>query len=394
MSSEPLSYHVKIRDFFKGQPGIWSFFSAARQREEQLTHFKTDLLKNTYQFHPQSDPILYEKIHMALEKLGLNGLAVTAYQALTNDPELNASIVCLPGEAHMVLSGGVLQILDEKELLALAAHELAHVKLNALLEGELETADRIIMSIANSPDSSAAQYETARLFRLYTEIYCDREAYSVLGDATPVITMLLKMATGLSVVHAESYIRQAEEIFSGGDRVRSASLTHPENFIRTRALAAGSGAEADMVIAQMIEGVKDLDRLDVLAQATLSSLTEKLLHYYLSPGWFRTAPVMSLASQYFPKFTPGQGEIEGLKTYLADAHESIREYFAYVLLDFALTDPDLEDVPSGYALQVAEACGISDVFEPVLKKELSYSDKQWERERKQMRSAYESQKED
>src|SRR6187402_1937284 len=163
MSSEPLSYHVKIRDFFKGQPGIWSFFSATRQREEQLINFKTDLLKNTYQFHPESDPVLYEKIHMALEKLELNGLPVTVYQALTNDPELNASIVCLPGGAHMVLSGGVLQILDEKELLALVAHELAHVKLNALLEGELETADRIIMAIANSPDSSAAQYETARL---------------------------------------------------------------------------------------------------------------------------------------------------------------------------------------------------------------------------------------
>ena len=402
MSSEPLPYHVKIRDFFKGQPGIWSFYSATRQRDEQLTNFKTDLLKNTYQFHPESDPVLYEKIHIAREKLGLNALPVTAYQALTNDPELNASIVCLSGEAHMVLSGGVLQILDEKELLALAAHELAHVKLNALLEGELETADRIIMAIANSPDSSAAQYETARLFRLYTEIYCDREAYSVLGDATPVITMLLKMATGLSVVHAESYIRQAEEIFSGGGKVQSGSLTHPENFIRARALAAGSGPDADAIIAQMIEGDKELDRLDVMAQQELSSLTEELLYYYLRPEWFRTAPVVSLASQYFSTFkpgvtsrqggmaAPGEAETGRLKTYLDKAHESIREYFAYVLLDFALADPELEDVPAGYALQVAESCGISDVFEAVIKKELAYSDKQWEREREQMRSAFAS----
>ena len=227
MLSEPLPYHVKIRDYFKGQSGIWSFFAAAPKREEQLTAFKTELLKNTYQFTASSDPLLYEKIHAAREKLGLNGLEVSAYQAITHEPELNASIVCLASEAHIVFSGGLLQLLDETELLALIAHELAHVKFNSLLDGDLEISDRIIMAIANSPDSDAARYETARLFRLYTEIYCDRAAYGVVGDPTPVITMLLKMATGLSVVHADSYIRQAEAIFAGGPRVQSASLTHP-----------------------------------------------------------------------------------------------------------------------------------------------------------------------
>jgi len=404
MLSEPLPYHVKIRDYFKRQSGIWSFFSAARQREEQLAVFKTELLKNTYQFHSDSDPLLYKKIHIACEKLGLSGLPVTAYQAV-HEPEPNASIACLPNEAHIVFSGNLLQLLNEEELLALIAHELGHMKLNALLNGELETSDRIITAIANSPDSQAAHYETARLFRLYTEIYCDREAYGVLGDATPVITMLLKMATGLSVVHAENYIRQAEEIFSSGQPIQSATLTHPENFIRTRALrlwetagvSAGGGAEE--AIRQMIEGIMDLDRLDVLGQKTLSELTEELLAYYLHPEWFRTEPVKSLAAQYFPKFSwekieRSEGGVGGVKTFLDGAHGSIREYFAYVLLDFALADPDLEDVPAGYALQLAETCGLTDVFEAALKKELSYSDKQWERQRQQMTAAYLSLKED
>jgi hypothetical protein len=437
MLSEPLPYHVKIRDYFKGQSGIWSFFAAAPKREEQLTAFKTELLKNTYQFHPGSDPLLYEKIHTAQEKLGLNGVLVTAYQAITHEPELNASIVCLANEAHIVFSGGLLQILDEAELLALIAHELAHVKFNSLLDGELEISDRIIMAIANSPDSEAAQYETARLFRLYTEIYCDRAAYGVLGDPAPVITMLLKMATGLSVVHADSYIRQAETIFAGGPRVQSASLTHPENFIRTRALqlwgqfwpnwpsgnldqsgqtskvcpsdnepSVRSGeAGVDPAITQMIEGVMELDRLDVLAQKNLSGLTEGLLVYYLRPKWFRTAPVVSLAKQYFAdillegedlsKAVGGGiekegGDIEKLKVFLGGAHGSIREYFAYVLLDFALADPDLEDVPSGYALRLAGDLDLLEVFEPVIKKELSYTDKQWERQRQQMIAAYDS----
>jgi len=390
MSSEPLPYHVKIRDYFKRQSGIWSFFSTARQREEQLAAFKTELLKNTYQFQPGSDPLLYEKISITCEKLGLSGLAVTAYQAI-HEPEPNASIVCLPGEAHIVFSGNILQTLGEEELQALIAHELAHMKLNALLNGELETADRIITAIANSPDSQAAHYETARLFRLYTEIYCDREAYGVLGDTTPVITMLLKLATGLSVVHADSYIRQAEEIFSSGQPVQSATLTHPENFIRTRALKIWERGDTEEAIRQMIEGVMDLDRLDVLGQKTLSEHTENLLAYYLRPKWIRTEPVKALAMQYFPKFSwESEGSVEGLKTFLEEAHSSIREYFAYVLLDFALADPDLEDVPTGYALRLAETCGLMEIFETIIKKELSYSDKQWERQRQQMKAAYDS----
>jgi hypothetical protein len=414
MLSEPLPYHVRIRDYFKRQSGVWSFFSAARQKEEQLAAFKTELLKNTYQFHPGNDPLLYEKIHIACEKLGLSGLPVTAYQAI-HEPEPNASIACLPNEAHIVFSGNLLQMLNQEELQALVAHELAHMKLNALLNGELETSDRIIIAIANSPDSQAAHYETARLFRLYTEIYCDREAYGVLGDTKPVITMLLKMATGLDVVHAESYIRQAEEIFSSGQPVQSATLTHPENFIRTRALRlwetagvdagdevtgvrvnpGGAVVDAEAAIRQMIEGMMDLDRLDVLGQKTLSELTEELLAYYLRPEWLRTEPVRSLAMQYFSKFSwEREGNVEVVKAFLDGAHNSIREYFAYVLLDFALADPDLEDVPAGYALEVAEACGLTEIFETAFKKELSYSDKQWERQRQQMTAAYLSLKED
>ncbi len=401
MLSEPLSYHLKIRDYFKRQPGLWSFFSAPRQREEQLASFKADLLKNTYQFQPGSDPLLYEKIHIAREKLGLGDMPVTAYQA-THSPEPNASIVCLPNEAHMVFSGGLMQLLSEDELLALVAHELAHIKLYSLSSGELEVSDRIITAIANSPDSEAAHFETARLFRLYTEIYCDREAYSVLGDAIPVITMLLKIATGLTVVHAESYLRQAEEIFSGPVAVHSASLTHPENFIRSRALRLWQeqAETAASAISQMIEGIPELDRLDLLAQKELSGLTQELLGHYLRPGWFQTPPVVALARQYFPKMvseTSGSVDKEAvqgrLRAFLDGAHSSIRDYFAYVLLDFALADPDLEDVPLGYALGLAGRMGLTDVFEAAVKKELAYSDKQWERQRQEMLTAYNTLKE-
>ncbi|HVU55104.1 MAG TPA: M48 family metalloprotease [Puia sp.] len=381
MLSEPLPYHWKIRDYFKAQSGIWSFFSADRKKEEQLASFKSDLLKNTYQFQPGSDPLLYEKIKSIQERLGLAPLRVTAYQA-AHSSELNASIVCLPGEAHMVFSGAILQLLDEHELSALIAHELAHIKFYSLSNGELETTDRIISVLAGSPDSGASHYETARLFRLYKEIYCDREAYGVLGGAGPVITMLLKIATGLPVVHAESYIQQAEEIFSGDAGVQSASLTHPENFIRTRALHLWQSSQAgdpgvEEAIAQMIEGVMELDRLDVLSQRELMEQTRALLITYLQPEWFRTPVVVALARQYFADLEVGKEA--GQLPDLTDAHPSIREYFAYVLLDLALADPDLEDVPLGHALALAETLGLTSVLESIVKKELTYSDKQWER---------------
>lgn len=371
MLSEPLPYHQKIRDYFKSR--VPSFYSASRNKEEQQSFYKTDLLKNTSPFQPDSNPLLYEKIHIAKEKLGLGHLSVTAYQA-TDSSELNAGIVCLRNEAHLVFTEGLIQLLDEEGLLALITHELAHIKLYALLDGDLEITDRIITVLANSPDCEAAHYETARLFRLYSAIYCDREAYRALGDAGPVITML-----------------------------HSALLTHPENIIRTRALRLWQEQEgrpgeepSETVLTQMIEGARELDRLDVLGQQELKDLTRRLLVHYLRPGWFQTPAVVALAKQYFPT-TQEAGDATGeeveavpekLHSFLAAAHESIREYFAYLLLDFALADPDLEDVPLGYALQLAGAIGLTEVFEPIVKKELTFTDKQWERQRTEKLAAY------
>src|SRR6185503_14838289 len=115
MLSEPLPYHRKIRDYFKEQSGVWSFYSATRKKEEQPT----------YPLQPGSDPLLYEKINIIRERLGL-----------------------LPKEAQMVFSEGILQLLNEQELSAHIAHELAYIKFYALLEGELETTHRTITSPA------------------------------------------------------------------------------------------------------------------------------------------------------------------------------------------------------------------------------------------------------
>jgi len=428
MLPQALPYQLKVRDYFKQQASTWEFFAAAHTREEQLVSFQTELLKNTYQFRRGTDTALYDKIDLVREKLELGALPVTAYQAQNaNDPELNASIVYLHREAHLVFSGPILERLNEAELLAVIAHELTHIRLYTLLDGDLEVADRIITAIANNYNSEPCYYETARLFRLYTEIFCDRGAYAVLGDAGPVITSLVKLATGLSEVNAESYIKQAEEVFSVEPGTQSAMPTHPENFIRARALklwhegqglAEGLGREgglrregvlrsegelrsegvpggergpgAEESIVRMIEGKPELDRLDLFSQRELNDLTALFLQGYLRPKWLQSTLVMGLVREYFPGgIELGQDIDEGrLVDTITGAHPSIRDYFAYVLLDFVLADPSLEEMPAGRAFEFAGEMQLTAAYDPIYKKELQLSDKKWQQHRQKVLDAY------
>ncbi len=386
MLPDALPYHLKVSSHFKQQSSIWAFFAAARTREEQLAEFRTDLLKNTYQFRRESDPALYERIERVKEKMDLGGLDVIAYQAQSgNDTQLNAGIVYFHPEAHLVFSGPILERLNETELTAVIAHELSHVRFYTLMAGELEIADRIITAVANNHNSPDCYYETARLFKLYMEIFCDRGAYAVLGEAAPVVSSLVKIATGLPGVNVESYEQQAEDIFSAEPGAQSEGPTHPENFIRTRALRLWreDAATADEKIARMIEGRPDLDHLDLFFQRELNDLTKLFLQGYLKPAWFRTTLVTGLARQYFANLQLKEEEEmedglsdankDRLVSVIGAAHPSIREYFSYVLLDFVLADPELEDMPASRALEFASEMQLTATYEPIYRKELEHS---------------------
>lgn len=388
---QALPYHLKVRDHFAQQTKTWNFFAAGKTKEEQLAQYKTELLKNTYKFDEKADAAIYEKVNKAKNKLGLEQLVVTVYQAQYTD-EMNASIVYLNNEAHVVFSGRITQLLDENELLAILAHELTHIKLYSMLQGELETAERIIMAIAGNYNSEPAYYETARLYRLYTEIFCDRGAYTVVEDTRPVITSLVKIATGLDKVSAESYCKQAEEIFSTGNSVKAATISHPENFIRARAIQLWHEKKeaAEPEIIRMIEGITDLDQLDVFKQKELLELTRKFMQLLIKPNWFRSSLVTGLAKQYFADFsfdddvTADEKFIESIN----ESHTSIKDYLGYVILDFALIDGALEHVPFGWAFQFAENVQLKDVFDAIVKKELQLSDKKLQQHKQKTMAAW------
>jgi Peptidase family M48 len=371
-----LEYHQTTTHYFQKQSKVWQFFASHSHREEQLKDFKTDLLKNTYKFDETSDETLYQKVSFAKEKLNLT-LPVVLYQAQHTE-EMNATILYINGEAHIVFSGKLIQLLSEDELQAIIAHELSHVQLYTQLNGEVEVADRIITAIANHHGSTPAHYETARLFKLYTEIFCDRGAYLVTGNYTPIISSLVKIATGLQTVNADSYIKQAEEIFTTDSSTKTSGISHPENFIRARAiwLWHSKGTEAEPLIKQMIEGYTSIEELDLFRQQQISAITEQMIKLLLNPQWMQTAQTIALGKQYFGNLElNGETDKTSLSPIIENLHTNLQDYLAYVLYDFATTDQILEDVPLGYCFFLADELKLDKAFAGAVKKERKLTDK-------------------
>ena len=159
-----------------------------------------------------------------------------------------------------------------------------------------------------------------------------------------------------------------EELKSEGD-------SHPENFIRVLALHfyTSSPESSDSDISKLVEFRYDMDRLDIFRQEKLADHTRYLLKEFVSTSWMQTAAILAMCSQYFSDFhsqikTDWQWEIEMF-------NENVREYFSYILLDVAMVDPQMENVPLGRALNFSEQFGFKKEFNSILKKEYKLSDK-------------------
>lgn len=193
-------------------------------------------------------------------------------------------------------------------------------------------------------------------------------------------------------VSAESYAKQAEEIFSTASGVKAATVSHPENFIRARAIQLWHEKKeaAEEEIIKMIEGSTNLDQLDVFKQKELLLLTRRFMQLLLKPNWFRSILVTSLAQQYFTDFsyddaiTLDEQFIETIST----SHTSIKDYLAYIMLDFSLVDGALEQIPFGWAFQFADSIQLTDVFDAIVKKELQLSDKKLQQHKQNTMAAW------
>lgn len=298
---------------------------------------------------------------------------------------MNAALAYVPGEAHLVLQGPVLTTLTAPQLKALVGHELTHFHMDEEWGGDYLVAAEVLAAGSNDESAGDACAHSVRLFALYREVLCDRGALAACGELDAAVAMQVKIATGLKDVSADSYMRQADEVFAA-DEPTTGGLTHPESFIRARALRLWSerGEEADEDIRRMIEGRDSLDALDLLAQGRVRQLTRRVIDALLAPRWFHTEIALAHARMFHESYAPPKErpEVEDIAARLAGCDEGLRDYFCYVLLDFVAADRGLEDLPLAAALALGEAIGLADRFAPIAVKELGLRKSQYERLRR------------
>lgn len=367
---EPLPYHVELRDYLKSREReLWNWFASARAQADYTENLRMDLLKSTYRLDADSHADLYKGVEDAKARLQLD-IPVTVYQA-QNSPQPNAALYFIPGEGHVVFAGPVLSLLNAEEIKSVLGHELAHYHLWQWQEGELHIADRLIQAVANDPRASACHEQTARRFQLYTEIFADRGSLCVTGDVHPVVAGLVKIETGLNQVSASGYLKQAEEIFAKNN-VATEGLSHPEAFIRARALSLWQDQrqEAHPHIARMIEGAEALDELDLIGQSRLTRNTRRLLECFLQPKWFQTPAVLGHAKLFFDDFQSASTRDASVFQEFKSTDAKLREYFCYLLLDFVTADPDLDDMPLAAALDLSRQLEVDAQFEKLAAREL------------------------
>jgi len=367
---EPLPYHVELRNYLKSEEReLWNWFASAQAKADYTENLRLELLKSTYRLDADGHPELYQSLNEAKSRLQLD-IPVTLYQA-QNSPQLNAALFYIPGQGHIVFSGPVFTLLQAEELKSVIGHELAHYHLWERDGGEFHIADRLIHAVANDPRASASHEQTARRYRLYTEIFADRGSLRVTGDANPVVAGLVKIETGLSQVSAASYLKQAEEIFANGN-VATEGVSHPEAFIRARALALWQEQRdnATAHISAMIEGAATLEELDLLGQKRLTSATRRLLQCLLRPKWFQTPATLGHAKLFFDDFQPAHGDDTLPWDELKFGDTKLCEYLCYVLLDFARADPDLDEMPLAATLELSRQLELDAQFEKLAAKEL------------------------
>jgi hypothetical protein len=375
----PLPYHRRIADHLRTQEmELWGWFASSERRAEDAENLRLELLKSTYRLDADGHPALFQLVKELHSLLGVAG-TVSIYQLQIGEG-FNASLSFLPGEAHIVLAGPVLTLLSTDELRALLAHELAHYVLLSEWDREFLIASDVIRGLSNDAAAAPEYVETARLWNLYTELFCDRWALSATDDLGAAVRTLVKAQTGLADVNAESYLRQAADIFRAGP-IKAGQFTHPELYIRARALEMWrdqrESAEPD--IERLIQGPLNLQQLDILAQRSASDLTVAMLCEILKPMWMRTETNFAHARQFFPDIETRKVPTLDVGNALKLVDKSVVDYACFLLLDFASVDRELGDTAVAASLLQSRAWEIEDRFAELAQKELSWTKKSWTR---------------
>lgn len=368
-SLEPLPYHrAVVSHLSEAEPEVWQWASSVRAQQDHADQVREQLLRHTYRLGEQSHATAHTAATQAAQRLGL-AVPITLYQG--SDGAMNASLYFLADEAHIVLTGPVLEKLAEPELLALFGHELAHHVLWTCDDGAYHAADRILQQCAQEAGASTAHLHTARLFALYTEIYADRGAALAAQSAAPAISTLVKIHTGLASVDPQAYLQQALEL-DARNKQPSPQQTHPESFLRAQAVHMWwqQDQAVNAWTSSRIEGGLTMQRLDVLGQQRLQALSRGLIAQLLREPGFDGERAQTQARAYFPDWSAQEPPLDPAALPAEALDDSVRDYLCAVVLDFALADPDIRSDALPQAGRIASALGLERQLAAALRKHL------------------------
>lgn len=382
-SLSPLPYHGTVVDYLRRhEADVWRWASACATDADQRQSLRSALLRDTYRIDPTGHPEIHAALSSASSRLGINAPA-TLYQA--PGQEMNALLVYVPGEVHIILQGPLLERLSTDELLALFGHELSHYLLWSRDGGDFLVADSILHDAAACADASASHRETYRRYMLHTELFADRGGAIAAGAVAPAISALIKVQTGIGTVDAAAYLRQAVEIESS-EADASPARSHPETFIRARALSLWweGAANLDDWIHARLQGPFALQRLDLPGQVRLQQLTRGFLSHYLSGTQLASEAVLAQVRMLFPDWSPDEPPA-GPDAFAANlADDSVRGYLNAMMIDLALADPDQKEAALLRAGRVAQTLGSFDALEQNLRRDAGFGKRELDRYKRQL----------
>jgi len=383
---DPLSYHLELVDYLKShEPEVWAWASSQTIRDEHVEQVRANLLRDTYRLEADAHPEVYASLRLSMQRLEVDAPA-TLYQA--GSQQMNAALVFVPGEVHVVLQGPLLERLSEDERLALFGHEVAHFALWSRNNGDFHVADRILCDALASPQASESHRETFRRYSLHTELFADRAGALAAQSVGPAVSTLVKVQTGIANPDPAAYLRQAAEI-DARDRMASGGGTHPETFIRARALELWwQGAEGlEAWVAEKLCGGLSLATLDLPAQRRLQDMTRGFLAYFLSDPSLRCEPALNQVREMFPDWSLEQAQVapEAFRDLHADA--SVLNYLNALMLDLALADPDTQDAALVRACVVARELGCDQALQANLKRDARLGKRELDKLKKKAETA-------
>jgi len=360
---ETPSYHRELAEYLKAtEPELWGWFEdSSHVRDRNNDEAELALLKSAYRLDGGAHNVLVGHATLLSDQLGFDE-NVVLYQQLGNG-ERNARVFRLNGQIHVVFSGDLLDLLSSGEQHAVLAHELAHIALWNRDDGTYLVLDHLVHRLASEPGASDALIETARRLRLHTEVWADATAAALLDDVETVVAAIVKVSAGLRHVEPAAYLRQAAQILER-DASASESWSHPELHIRVACIEARERQTTSEVIAQLVSGKDDLDRLDLLGQVRMQALTSRVLATGTlaipsavgAETYVRSYPDLDVASA-----VPLQSDE------LSDYEPSVRWMAAAVLVDLVLTDGATDSLDEVRAVSSTAAnIGVATEFDKIL----------------------------